>query len=469
MGPFSYRFGILITILVSFGGRALVLVTGVLLAKSLAPAHLGRFFSDQALVLIGAGVVNLGIGQGYRQLVSRNPELRASYLLPTICLRIGAMLLYFGGFVVYAKLVDRASADTIVVGMATLLFFLIELFLIDLQIRRCYGKAAVLHWCKDCCLFAAAIVFLCASHSYEILVFSYCAVAFLVVIFGLFLVAPQAASLRRCDYGTLIKTSIPFAAALFAYSLTSYWGISYVREVLGEEQAGYYCVPLKLYQMGLVVAMSVSGVILPLYHRLAATKDFRTYVSVFNRLIRVMWLIAGLIAGTCSLIPDVLVRILAKEEYMAAVSVFPWIGFSVMFRLLAMPAGNILESVDKQWYRVLIQSIGAAFCLIAVTFAVPRWGILGAAWTVFAVDLWLMVGYWLTTCRFANAVVSMSRLLAPAVAFAAIFAIATWFMHGPGWFKLAVFYILWLGYVGLHMNLREEIGVLLKIVGRKAS
>ena len=463
MAKHSYRLGIVINTASAFLGRGFAIVSGIVLAKTLAPDLLGRFFADQALILLGGGIINLGVGQGYRQIVSRNPDLRGSYLLPTILLRIAATGLYFTALTIYLNYAGRWDLQTVLVVLATLLFSLLELFQIDLQIVRNYTKVAILILAKGLVLFLAAIVCWQANGKYDSLVISYFVFALIVIVLAWFIVRPTRCSILRFNYWKLIKTSIPFASALFAYALTTFWGITYIRVVLGEEQAGYYSVPLKVYQIALVVGMSITGVTLPLYHRLAATGDFGTFAKVFQRLIRGMWFISGPIVGLCCFAPEFLIRTFAQEQYIEAAPVFPWIGFGIMFRLLAIPAGNILESVNKQWYRVGIQVVGAVICVLGVSFAVPRWGIIGAAWTLFAVDLWVLLAYWLASKHFVPAVVSTRTLLLPGLVLSSGFLIISGLPGLSNWIRLTILCSLWAGYVAILLNFKEDLFRLLTV------
>jgi O-antigen/teichoic acid export membrane protein len=248
--------------------------------------------------------------------------------------------------------------------------------------------------------------------------------------------------------------------------VTSFWGLTYIGEVLGEEQAGFYAVPLKVYQISLVVGMSVTAVTLPLYHRLAASGQFELYARIFGRLVCGLWLIGGVIVATCYFIPEFIIIAFANEQYMPAAAIFPWIGFGILLRLLAIPAGNILESVDKQWYRVGIQVIGAIICVLAVSFVVPRWGIVGAAWTLFATDLWTLMAYWFTSRHFATAVVSLRDLLIPCSVLVALLLVLS---HCPVvvCLRVLLFCGLWIAYVIAFLNGKEEIRSILAAIASR--
>lgn len=464
MNALSYRHGIVITTGSSFLGRLVVVISGIILAKTLEPSLLGKFSADQALVLIGGGLINLGIGQGYRQIVSRNTEMRNSYLCPAIFIRMVSMLVYFVGLSVYLNYSGRWSIPTILVATSTLLFFLVELFRIDLQIFRSYVKVSVLIWGHAGTLLIAAVACWASGGNYSFLIYPYLFLAVSLVTLSWAIVKPHIASLAKLDYRTLIRTSIPFSAAIFAYAFTSFWGLTYIREVLGEQQAGYYCIPLRVYQIALIVGMSVSGVTLPLYHKLAATGDFETFGKVFQRLIRGMWFIGGPIAAVCFFIPEFVIRVFANESYLASAAIFPWIGFGLICRLVAIPAGNILESIDRQWYRVGIQVVGAIGCMLGVIFLVPAWGIIGAAWTLFAVDVWILSAYWLIAYRFAPAVVALRTLLVPGLTFVLTLFIISHYLHVALWLKLFIFSALWVSYVIICLNFKEEIIIGLRTI-----
>lgn len=460
---FSYRFGVLISTASSLLSRALAIVSGIILAKILFPEALGRFSGDQALIFIGAGLINLGIGHGYRQIVSRYPELRDRYLLPTIFLRLITMLLYFGGLTVYLKYANRWNRPTVLVTLSALIFQLMELFQVDLQIVRNYIKAAIMNLGAGLVLLLSAIICWRVNSDYNFLVYSYFIFTLLLVILGLILVRPRISSLINFEYQHLIKTSIPFAAAMLTYAFTAYWALTYIRGALGEEQAGYYFLPLKVYQIGLVVGMTVTAVTLPLFHKLFISKEFTIFSRVFWRVTRGMWLVGGVIVGICYFIPDFIVRSFANERYLAAVPIFPWIGFGIMFRLLAMPAGNVLESIDKQWYRVGVLTVGAIICMFSVIFIVPKCGIIGAAWTLFAVDLWLVTAYWLISRHFAPAVVCLLKLVVPCSLLVVMLLAISYFLHVSVWVKLLVFCGIWVSYVIVVLNFKEEISGVFKV------
>ncbi len=458
MRPLSYLHGVLANTTFAFLSRALAVAAGIIMAKKLTPDDLGNFVPDQALVLIGGGLLNLGVGQGYRLLAARKPELQISHLLPAIAVRFCATALYFVGLSLYLNYSGLWKLQTVLVVVGTLLLSFLELFQIDLQISRRFLSASMLDMGRGLVVFLAALSCWVAPDSkYSYLVTCYFALSCLLVIIGWIVVRPSFVPLLRFDYLSLLKTSIPFAAALFVYSINSYYGLIYVRGALGEGQAGCYSVPLKVYQISLVVGMSVTGVTLPLYHKLAASRNFVTFGAIFARLIRGMWLIGGLLVAVCFCVPEFLIRAFATEEYMAAAAVFPLIGFGILFRLLAIPAGNILESVDKQWYRVILQAVGTVICLLAVSVVVPRWGIKGAAWTLFAVDLWTLLSYWFVSKYFAPLVVSLNKLFVPAGVMAGTIIVLSCFKSLPAWSKFLILSSLWSAYVIFILNFKQEI------------
>ncbi len=457
----SYKAGILYSTAGSFLSRFLAVISGVILAKSLSPDLLGKFFSDQALVLLGLGFINLGVGQAYRQIVSRNPELRDTFLPPVILIRFSAMLLYFGVLAVYLYSNGRWSTATVLVVLGTLLLNFVELLQIDLQIFRQYLKATVLISLKGTVLFIPAVICYIAVNKYDWLVFSYLITTIAALAIGWLLVKPVYSSLLNFNYWNLLKISVPFCASLFAFSFTNYWAITYIREVLGEYQAGLYSVPLKVYQITMILGTSVTGVTLPLYHKLAYSQDFDTFKKVHGRLIKGLFFLGGLIVGICFFCSEPLVKILATKEYLNAAALFPWIGFGVMFHLLAIPIGNILESVNRQWWRVVIQSIAAVVCVLLVVLVVPEYGINGAAWTLFIVDSFLLLGYCIIAKYFAPQALSLTLLLLSCFLLAiAVFIISK--LSISIWWQFILFCLVWELYVIYGLKFKTEFVDLLK-------
>ena len=451
-----YKIGLLLSTISAFLGRGLAIISGIILAKTLAPDLLGLFASDQSLVLLGGGLINLGIGQGYRMIVSRSPQLRDTYLLPTLFLRIVATVLHYIVLSFYLTKTDKVNIETMVVIIGTLLFSTMELLKIDLEISRHYKRVTVLTVGKGLVLLLSAVMCWLFGANYSMLVWSYLVFVLLLLAVSFCMVKPAMVTLLSFNYLRLIKKSIPFAAGILAYAFTSFWGLTYIREVLGPEQAGYYFLPFKVYQISLVIGMSVSGITLPLYHSLAANGDFSTFAKIFNRITIGVLFLVGPIVAVCFFVPDFLVKVFATEAYLSAVPIFPWIGFGIMFRLLAIPAGNILESVDKQWYRVLIQVISAVICALGVVFIVPSRGIIGAAWVLFVVDLWTLLAYWCVSKYFATKVVALHKLFVPSLLLAVLLYLST-YLEISVWYKLILFCFLWSGYVLFGLQFKNEI------------
>ncbi|MCK5472904.1 MAG: hypothetical protein KAI59_02645, partial [Planctomycetes bacterium] len=111
----------------------------------------------------------------------------------------------------------------------------------------------------------------------------------------------------------------------------------------------------------------------------------------------------------------------------------------------------------KQWYRVGIQIVGAIVCMFSVIFIVPRKGIVGAAWTLFAVDLWTVFAYWIVSRHFASSVVSLRKLVVPGIVLVVILLIASYCPCISVWYKLAIFIFAWSCCVLLALNFKDEV------------
>jgi len=452
----SYRFGLAANTAGELAGRAAAALAGIMLAKVLGAALFGKYFSDQALVLVGAGFYNMGLGQGYRQITSREPATREGLLTTAVLFRMATIALYGLALVWYLAAHDRLGIDTALVIGATLLLSLVELFQIDVTVRGRYVAAALFAFGKGGVPLLAMLWCLALGGHYRWFVRGYAVLVVLLAVGGALALRPHFHWPYRGQVRRLLWTSLPFALSIAAFGVTNNWGVSHVRTSLGDQQAGLLFVPLKVYQVMLIVGASISSVTLPLFHVLAHRAAFEVYRLVYGRLVRGMLALAGVVVGACVLAPDWLIRVLATSEFSGARALFPILGVGLTLRLLSIPAENVLESLGRQGWRVGIQAMGAVGCVGLVAFLVSRNGLIGAAWAALAIDIWLCSAFWIAAWRCLPQVAVPGSQLAHLLALASLIALAALPPDGSGFFSMVAFLAAWVGYSWFFLGLRHE-------------
>ncbi len=462
----NYRLGILTNSSAEVAGRLLSAIAAIVLAKELGQALFGKYFSDQALVLIGAGLYNMGIGQGYRQIVSRDASCRAVTIGTAIFVRLAAITIYFSAVTTFLFMENRLTADTIFVVIGTLLLTLAELYHIDVLIQGRYARAMIIAISKGAVMMLPALVFWLGAKSYVLLVGMYCLTSIGLSVYGIKSIMPFEVRIDGEGLRRLIRTSMPFMASIAAFGFSNSWAINYIRVHLGDMSAGIFVLPWKVYQVGLLIAMSSSAVVLPLFHKLAAEGSMEMLARVLSRWSRGLLFIAGMVLAIFIYMPAIIVKITATDEYLSAVSLFPFLGCALVARVLSIPGENVLECMGLQRQRVGMLMIGAAICGMGVAFLVPRYGVKGGAITALIVDTWLMIGFGVIGNLFAPRVAGSLRLLLHIVVLLGlVFGIAL--LTREPLIRGLSFLILWICYGGIGLALaRERQGLMLLIRGK---
>jgi O-antigen/teichoic acid export membrane protein len=87
-----------------------------------------------------------------------------------------------------------------------------------------------------------------------------------------------------------------------------------------------------------------------------------------------------LVAGLCAVAPD-LIRLMTEQKFHDAAVVTPWIALGVMFQGLYL-VGSIGLIITRRTSRYPIATgIAAATSVVSNVFLIPRFGLLGAAWS----------------------------------------------------------------------------------------
>jgi len=430
---------------------------GIILAKIFAPELYGRFFSDQATVLVGAGVYNLGLVQGYRQIVSRELSLRSSYLGITLYARAGSLIIYGLALLAFLTISDRLSMPTVMITAGTLALSLVELSQVELLIFKKYKSAVILALGKGTVVLLPALICWRTLGAYSTFAYSYVTIVFFLVTVGILIAKPPRPSFTISRIRKLALASAPFIASIAAFAFTNSWGLYSIRSELGAMQAGIFVVPWKVYQVTMVVGMSVSAVSLPLFHKLSFDNNKIIQRDVLSRLVRGNLAFAGCVAGLCVFIPATIVKIVATAEYLPSLALFPILAISFVMRLMSIPAENFLESLGKQKERIFVLIVGAILMFAGTKLLLPRWGICGVAYTMLAVDTWILIGMWFLVSRGSTQPIFAKELLYHLVVFGLLIYGTSLIARQSRLVGVVLFLSVWSIYLLVKMQMWNEI------------
>jgi len=179
---------------------------------------------------------------------------------------------------------------------------------------------------------------------------------------------------------TLLRQAWPFM--LSGTSIAIYMRIDQimVKEMLGERQLGIYAAALPLSQVWHVIPVTLAVSLAPYVARRKMAGD-APYMDAMADLFRLFGGLALAISIPTALLAPLAVRWLYGQAYAEASGVLTVHVFSNVFIFLGVAQGLWLvnESAGRlSLYRTLI---GAAVSVGANVLLIPRWGVLGAAFT----------------------------------------------------------------------------------------
>jgi O-antigen/teichoic acid export membrane protein len=190
--------------------------------------------------------------------------------------------------------------------------------------------------------------------------------------------APAPALPVERPYGAMFRQGSSAQAANALQLLNYRYAFFLLERWVGLAGLGIYSVGIQLAEGGWMLPKSIGMV---LYARVSNATDARLERELTLAAVKVSVLATAVFTGTLLVLPDVVYQWLFGPEIHGLHGLL----WSLLPGLLAMAASQALShflSGAGQVRRNAIGSgIGAVITLIVATWAVPRWGLHGAAWT----------------------------------------------------------------------------------------
>ena len=391
----SVKRGVAVTTGLAVVGRGIGILAGLLMLRVLSASELGIFMGVQAIAMAGCGLCDLGLSFGFRQQVSRRPELRKTLFAPVALTQATVLFLYLVSVSIFMAYKGYGGPIPILIAANALLLQWARLFVIDLQIRKLFSRAGLLNLVPILGLSLGLLVSLPFSHALPPLVLVQTLAVLLVLFLGL--KASWSSTLRlRLDpeLKKLRKVSFPFFVSLLISRLGEYFGLSWVLGMLGSVSVGMLGVPTKIYQTALFFSANATGVTIPHFHSLAHAGNMQRLGKDFGRLLMLMCFLGGSVAGIFYFASGPLVLLVAGQQYTDSIALMPLFGFAVFAKMMAIPAGNLLESRNRQWFRVVGQAVSTLIIVVGTIVLLPSRGIWIVALVRLLADLWLLLWYW---------------------------------------------------------------------------
>jgi len=182
----------------------------------------------------------------------------------------------------------------------------------------------------------------------------------------------------------------PAGVSMAAATLYFYVDSIMLRPLAGEEAVAQYSNPYRLMTFVLMVPVLFSQVILPVYARLwsAGRESLRPF---YVRTTRFLLAIGAPVSATVWLVSRDVMRLVFPPAYEAGAPALAILSLAAVCVFCAYPHVMLLLAAGEQRLMMRISLLGAALNVLVNLWAIPRWGIEGAAATTLATEAFVLV------------------------------------------------------------------------------
>ncbi len=182
---------------------------------------------------------------------------------------------------------------------------------------------------------------------------------------------------RRClPYGSLLRLAAPLGIAGLAQQAYFHVDNLFVRPMAGEEQLGLYNAGVRLMSFGIMVAQYAGLAALPWFARL---HEEGRLAAGLARLGQPLFVLACAGAGLCLPFADGIMSLLFGDEFAAGGDSLAWLMAAMAVIYLGSIHLTAVVAVGSTRAVLWITLVALTANLVGNTYAVPRFGIEGAA------------------------------------------------------------------------------------------
>lgn len=196
----------------------------------------------------------------------------------------------------------------------------------------------------------------------------------------------------RAERAALWREAWPAGVSMAAASLYFYIDSVMLRPLLGErgeEAVAQYSNAYRLLTFVLMVPVLFSQVILPVYARLWAAGP-GALAPFFARTTRFLFALGAPVSATVWLVSEDVMRLVFPPQYVAGARSLSILSLAVVCVFCAYPHVMLLLAAGEQRLMMRISLGGAALNVLANLWAIPRFGIEGAACTTLATEAFVL-------------------------------------------------------------------------------
>ncbi len=330
-------------------------------------------------------VTDFGLGTLITRDLCREPKQESRYFVNVLAMRVLLSLIAAGGMVGTVALLGHSSEVVILTAITALsLAFTSNVDTCNAVFfaRQRMEIPALVSVAANTIRVAASLGALAAGAGVMTLLGIFtlaAAVHFVIILWMLLFFTRPIFSLDKIFWKKMIKEAYPLALAnLFS---VIYFRIDTVMiaSLKGQEAVGYYSAAYRLLEFTMILPAYYCGAIFPVISAAYKTNHQR-FMLIYRRSLKYLIVVSlPLALGTAALAPEI-INILYGPAYAASIPLLPILMWTLVLISANSISGPFLIAMGRQQIVARLILMGMIFNIIMNAFAIPRFGIQGAAW-----------------------------------------------------------------------------------------
>jgi len=381
-------------------------------ARTLGVERYGVFSYALALVTLLAVTMDLGISRYMVQHLSRDPARIQTFLGGSLSVK--AVLTLFGiALIMGIVLIMRRDSETLFVVFLLAIYIALDslsmVFTSIFQASQRMGYQAILVSISNIAIALAGLVCLYFMPSVLLLCTVYVLGGFLrLVLVAIWCVRLYGTPNWEIDfpfYRSLIRNGIPFSLVTAFVTIYYYIDTIILSVYSGNDAVGFYNAAYRFLEAPLFLVAGLTTAIFPAVSKLFV-EDKARLRSIVSSGFQKALVFGSLIALTIAFLSDDLVAVFYGSDYRQSSPVLSILVLSVGIIMPSTILGTTARAIGKQIVSAWVTGIGAALNIVLNLIFIPRYSVIGAAWTtvftevfviaVYAILIWQYIGPFLT-------------------------------------------------------------------------
>jgi len=187
-----------------------------------------------------------------------------------------------------------------------------------------------------------------------------------------------------------LSRSWPFAFFLIIGVFYLRLSVVMVGLIEGPEASGIYGSSYKFIEALILVPQSIALALFPIISRLFLDDKLRLK-RIYLKSLAFLLVLSFPIFLVFRFLPELIINFSYGERYLGAVVVYPVFSLAIILFFLNSLPGNIIQSSEKPQKFLPFSIANVLLTLILCLILIPRYSIVGAAWSVFGGELFGLI------------------------------------------------------------------------------